>query len=42
MYNSLIPTTKGHDMPTTWNFDLPYEARDEHEDDDWREDDDEE
>ena len=19
-------------MPTTWNFDLPYEARDEHED----------
>jgi hypothetical protein len=29
-------------MPTTWNFDLPYEARDEHEDDDWCEDDDDE
>jgi hypothetical protein len=29
-------------MPTTWNFDLPYEERDEHEDDDWCEDDDEE
>lgn len=27
-------------MPTTWNFDLPYEERDEHEDDDWCEGDD--